>query len=341
MASIYYLNDHTIGIGQNFSPMKTQLAGHSTFGESSIPCIMESDENNTILKLIQPPPRGQKELLFYRHLVPNKEFTSRTQKSSIISDSGVSSSGTSTKACLTTTNPTSSTPTGDLTSNSTDKASIQSVYETYLAPGLHLEPELLQELISNYIPKFYGIRNINGYDYLELENVIGTIKNPCMTDVKMGLKTYDPEATEEKKTREATKFREIHNFGYQFLGIKRGTEAKKDRSFGRSRNKDTIHLAYEAFLPVELEKRVVIINRILEKLGRILSWFERQKGLQFYGSSLLFVYCNETLHCDIRMIDFAHVFYEKDMLDENYMFGLRCLIRDFKTELGKATGARN
>merc|ERR1712048_852407 len=46
-----------------------QLAGRITFSEKQIPCIIPNHEKNnqTIFKLIQPPPKGQIEFIFYRH----------------------------------------------------------------------------------------------------------------------------------------------------------------------------------------------------------------------------------------------------------------------------------
>jgi hypothetical protein len=54
-------------IDNSIRPLPYQLAGHFTFGQNKIPCIMLSLTGNTVLKLIQPPPKGQNEFIFYRH----------------------------------------------------------------------------------------------------------------------------------------------------------------------------------------------------------------------------------------------------------------------------------
>jgi len=198
------------------------------------------------------------------------------------------------------------------------------IHDNYIQQ-LQLDPDLLEEFKNNYVPKFYGIKQVDGYDYLELENVCAQFESPCMSDVKMGKVTYDPSATEKKQKSEMGKFPDLHHFGYQFLGIKRDNEPKKDRTFGRSLTKDTMYLAFKAFLPVDFKKKVLVVEKILDKLEKLLQWFQKQNGMQFYGSSLLLVYCSKTMEVDVRMIDFAHVFYEIGMIDENYLFGLRCL----------------
>lgn len=78
------------------SPKFIQLAGHTTFGESKTPCIVVHKTRGTVLKLIQPPPRGQKELLFYRQLLSNREadFIVKRYKQNFSTDN-FSDSGTS------------------------------------------------------------------------------------------------------------------------------------------------------------------------------------------------------------------------------------------------------
>ena len=86
-------------------------------------------------------------------------------------------------------------------------------------------------------------------------------------------------------------------------------------------------------LPVDPEKKVAIVKKILEKLNDIIQWFEKQSCLQFYASSILITYSLSKVAVDMRMIDFAHTFYEPDKPDENYLFGARNLRRDFEKSI--------
>ena len=83
-----------------------------------------------------------------------------------------------------------------------------------------------------------------------------------------------------------------------------------------------------AFVTVDQAKRCIAVEGFVRSLNKIINWFEMQTNFQFYGSSLLHCYDAETGEAEIRMIDFNHVFYE-NMIDENYLFGLRNLHRDF------------
>lgn len=84
-----------------------------------------------------------------------------------------------------------------------------------------------------------------------------------------------------------------------------------------------------------------LVNKILEKLETISSWFEVQRHFHFYGSSILIAYDASRLWKDaidsvdsivrIRMIDFSHVISSRDgTKDENYTYGLGQLIDVFQ-----------
>jgi len=310
---------------QKFMPINdtsyTQLAGHANYGEKGIRCIIPSIDGQTIIKLIQPPPRGQKELMFYRHLLSNQEVQAAIQSYDVFSDSGVSSNHDN--ECENPNNSTHHSPKEEIRKNS---HAIQCLQQSI--GGLIKQPELVEELVSSFIPKFHGLYNIDGYDYLEIERIGNKFKSASFTDIKIGKVTYDPNASEEKKRKSNAKWGPLPQFGYQFLGIKRGSEDLRNRSFGRSLTAENIKNGYDAFLPEEASLKKLVKERIVEKLSRLIGWFEKQRSFQFYGSSLLIAYCNETGEVDMKMIDFAHVFYE-DMVDENYLFGIKKLREGF------------
>lgn len=55
--------------------------------------------------------------------------------------------------------------------------------------------------------------------YLKLENIGYKFRRPCVVDIKMGKKTYDPEAGPAKIAKEMTKFPHVEKFGFQFTGM--------------------------------------------------------------------------------------------------------------------------
>ena len=214
-----------------------------------------------------------------------------------------------------------------------------------LLSEFNIAETLLKTLREEFVAKFYGVKTVNGYDYLELDrigskiftkNIINNMHNTYNTtniistaDIKIGKVTYDPLASEAKKSR-SNKWECLPVLGYQYLGIKRNDEKLIDKSFCRGLKIDEIYKVHEQFLPEvkcerSLETRQKVVEKILVKIDAIIEWFDEQKSLQFYGSSLLVIYNSETCEAEVKMIDFAHVFYEAGKTDENYLFGIRNL----------------
>lgn len=208
------------------------------------------------------------------------------------------------------------------------------ILQSDIISEIKIDPNLIQEFVYNFVPTFYGIENFNGYDYLELQNLSASFSNPSMADIKIGKVTYDPNASETKIQR-ATAWKALPEVGFCFLGIKRNQEAKIDKKFCRSLKVDEVYKCFELFLPMDCSRIEVVDNFILQ-LDKLISWFERQDGVQFYSSSLLMVYCSKTNQTIMKMIDFAHVFYEPNKIDENYLFGARNLkkyLQDSKSRI--------
>lgn len=354
-----------------------QVAGHTNYGEHNVPCILISDDGLRVLKLIQQPPRGQKELIFYRQI--NGGFDKNSVKAKqLCSDSGINSRRFSYKfdseyagsessynssmfcwsvngstansigniAVNSTTNV-SKTANSTCISNSLPQANSSNGIMQTLNESLLSEFKIAEELqlrFLNFVAKFYGVKTVNGYDYLELERIGYRLTNrlpnqlpnqlstTSTADIKIGRVTYDPLASEAKKKR-SNKWDALPHVGYQYLGIKRNNESLIDKSFCRGLKLEEIHKVHEKFLPEDNIIRKKVVGNILVKIDEIIAWFEEQRSLQFYGSSLLIVYDSVSCEVDVKMIDFAHVFYESGKVDENYLFGARKLREAFRRYL--------
>ena len=55
--------------------------------------------------------------------------------------------------------------------------------------------------------------------FMKLENLLEDMRHPCVLDIKMGRKTYDPFASKEKIAMETAKFPPAKNIGYQISGM--------------------------------------------------------------------------------------------------------------------------
>lgn len=286
-------------------PLSNQVAGHKS--GDGIGCLEVDD--GTILKHVQYPPKGQRELDFYNNV--------------FMADS---------------------------------------------------KDDILQELWP-FIPKFYGVvgEDKNGsvaqHKYLKLENLMKNLSKPCVVDIKMGKKTYDPEASADKIALEIAKFPPVMQLGYQFSGILKfdldqDKMVKYDKYFCKTLTETTMTVeGLGLFFKQGKHYRKDCIQAVIDKLKKIEAWFLKQKKYAFYASSLLIVYdasidtsnghdeedialCKQsdnTTSCldyshgnkprsyvDVRMIDFTHVF-PSDEPDDNYIFGLQNLIKHLES----------
>jgi len=170
--------------------------------------------------------------------------------------------------------------------------------------------------------------------YILLNNLTSNFSKPCVLDLKIGIKTYEPDAPEEKKMREMNKYPQQIDFGFRMVAMRiydpSNTKAGKDgyvyypKQFGRSLDtRESVKRALRTFLggenlPKDIKAmRSNAIKRILSKLKLIRGWFRDNDVLAFYGSSILIIYEGETkenkadgVQLDMaraKMIDFGRV----------------------------------
>nr|XP_055025764.1 inositol polyphosphate multikinase isoform X2 [Misgurnus anguillicaudatus] len=319
-------------------PFSNQVAGHKC-GINNTGVLQHPD--GTILKQLQPPPRGPREMLFYKQVYA--------------------------KDCT--------------------------------------DAKLLD--LQQHLPKFYGTwapQESPNEVYLKLEDVTQGFLRPCIMDVKIGRRSYDPFASQEKREEQIRKYPLMEEIGFLLLGMRVYQMDSKsyithDQFYGRSLGKDTVKNGLARFFNNGKDIRRDAISLIICKIQSILRWFENQTQMHFYASSLLLVYegfphgvngtkhrkielmqeseCNHTsltqsghpcsqpydtdlLHdirserningtcgesedfsmehqkevgpderVEVKMIDFAHVFIS-DSTDESYMYGLRNLLSNLE-----------
>ncbi|XP_062851241.1 inositol polyphosphate multikinase [Trichomycterus rosablanca] len=206
-----------------------QVAGHK-HGIDKVGILQDCD--GTVLKQLQPPPRGQCELHFYTQVFSQQ--------------------------CT--------------------------------------DPQILA--LQQHLPKYYGtwvsLEKPNEL-YLKLEDVTRTFLQPCIMDVKMGRKNYDPFASEQKREKQIKKYPLMEEIGFLILGMRvyevtSGSYICHEKHYGHSLTKDTLKTGLARFFHNGKELRKDAISLSIHKIYNILHWFESQKQLHFYASSLLFVY---------------------------------------------------
>ncbi|KAK2815435.1 hypothetical protein Q5P01_025902 [Channa striata] len=210
-------------------PLSHQVAGHK-YGVDKVGILQHPD--GTVLKQLQPPPRGPRELQFYSMVYAED--------------------------CC--------------------------------------DPSLLQ--LQNHLPKYYGTWSSPDRPndlYLKLEDVTRHFVKPCIMDVKLGQRSYDPFASQEKREQQIRKYPLMEEIGFLVLGMRvykvcSDSFDSYDQHYGRGLVKDTIKDGLAKFFHNGVTLRKDAVSASICKVQRILQWFESQRQLAFYASSLLFVY---------------------------------------------------
>lgn len=91
-------------------------------------------------------------------------------------------------------------------------------YRLLFDPKHDTDPSLVQ--LRSFIPVYLGSQPINGVDFVTLSDLTADFANPSLMDVKIGVKTYDRNATEEKISHESTKNYLNKVLGFRVLAVK-------------------------------------------------------------------------------------------------------------------------
>jgi len=252
-----------------------QVAGHGSWDKSQ---AILTNKEGCILKPIQPPPRGDREVEFYKTVNTSSD------------------------------------------------------------------PELIQ--FVEFIPQYFGTCTKKDGKFMMIENLTKGMKKPCIVDIKVGAKTYGPDASADKKEKSDAAYSGTKKpFGFSVLGMSvyMGHTKKEfkvlNKEFGKLLNEETIDDFLQTYFDGgnKTEKTIQVAQIFTRKLKDIQNFYSEQKNYHIFGSSLLFVYdadaltdaSNDNLEKAVvlKMIDFAHVFPANGEADENYLNGLSHLIK--------------
>ncbi|KAG8435554.1 hypothetical protein GDO86_013478 [Hymenochirus boettgeri] len=223
-------------------PLSHQVAGHM-YGKDKVGILQHPD--GTVLKQLQPPPRGPRELNFY-----------------------------------------------------------SMVFSPDCTNGFFLDLQM-------FLPKYFGTWSPPGSSkdlYLKLEDVTCKFKKPCIMDIKIGQKSYDPYASAEKVQQQISKYPLMEEVGFLVLGMRvynvcSDSYETQNQHYGRSLTKETIKEGISKFFHNGTCLRRDALSECIQKVQDILQWFEFQENYHFYASSLLFVYEGASPQTTKRLLD--------------------------------------
>ncbi|GMT36058.1 hypothetical protein PFISCL1PPCAC_27355, partial [Pristionchus fissidentatus] len=187
------------------------------------------------------------------------------------------------------------------------------------------------------LPQFYGVREISykgtTHELLDMEDISECFVLPAIIDIKVGQRTFGPDANAEKMRKETEKYPQQEEIGFRILGYKIESGetmkvASRDREYCLTLKTEQIEDALREFLSFRGSDVHVIIDQLLDQLSLV----HRAATLGVYhifSSSLLIAYEADreaAPRAEIRWIDFSHVFPGNGQPDENYLYGVDRLI---------------
>jgi len=214
-------------------------------------------------------------------------------------------------------------------------------------------------LLKPFLPKYYGSCKKKSGDgqlveFLMIENLSQDMSKPCIMDIKIGAKTYGPDATPEKIAHQDASYKGTKKpFGFSVLGMSLHSGTNKEtfrilnKDYGKSLNSTNIEDFLVNYLDSSSDPSAAkVLSRLfVGKLLPLVELFNTQTMYHLFGSSLLFVYDADQMAKFIKaeisenqlsesvavtMIDFAHVWDGEGSIDDNYLFGLTKLRDTFE-----------
>ncbi|XVF08562.1 hypothetical protein REPUB_Repub07fG0013900 [Reevesia pubescens] len=213
--------------------------------------------------------------------------------------------------------------------------------------------------IRRYFPVFYGTQLLEASDgsglllHLVLEDLTSICLNPSIIDVKIGSRTWYPEASEDyiQKCLEKDRQTSTVHLGFRISGLQ--IYESKESGFWKPERKEVQCLTADN---VRLVLRKFVSSNssigsnvnpdcsfapsvyggsagILEQLLELKAWFENQTSYHFHSCSLLILFDKEstlegrTPVGEVKLIDFAHVVEGRGVIDHNFLGGLCSLIK--------------
>ncbi|CAK9813587.1 Inositol polyphosphate multikinase [Anthophora plagiata] len=175
------------------------------------------------------------------------------------------------------------------------------------------DPVMVQ--LKSYVPRYYGTTElqISGRQvtFLSLKDITEGMTEPCVMDIKIGRRTWDPLATPEKKATEELKYAEskrTYGFcitGFQVYCVTSGQLRKFGKHYGKNLDAKAVVEALKIFLNISPERPPCrqLIVKLLSFLWKILLFFRTQRLFRFYSSSLLVAYDAKRLRDYLRLND--------------------------------------
>lgn len=159
--------------------------------------------------------------------------------------------------------------------------------------------------LKRLVPEYRGVvtADVNGkeVEFIKLVDLTHGMRKPCIMDIKVGKRTWDPLATKEKILVEEEKYAACKKTiglcipGFQVYDIETGKLHRFSKDYGKKLNETTFRDTLRLFLNAKSGLCRKLVIQILLELKSIQKWIRMQAYYKLYSSSILLVYDAEKL----------------------------------------------
>ena len=197
------------------------------------------------------------------------------------------------------------------------------------------------------VPKYLGYQEHKKRLWVQIENIFAGMRKPSYIECKMGRTTCVSTVDVEKKKKDKLRCS-------RSTSLKMGFRINRHRIYGGkgeivTQSDKEYFLIKEFDLPHKFEMllgcdnigdiNLIALDYFIQRLEDINIYFEEYNKRYWRNSSIIFIVSNTENIYDVKMLDFSYVrsLGEIDLeRDENYMHGVRSLIRILKNVRDRA-----
>ncbi|XP_058467018.1 inositol polyphosphate multikinase [Malaya genurostris] len=174
-------------------------------------------------------------------------------------------------------------------------------YEQIQAASTETDLVLLKDLIPQY--QGHTKISVDGklVKFIKLADLTHGMLEPCIMDVKIGCRTWDPLATPEKRKTEESKYQACKQNlglcvpGFQVYSLTNSRLMRYGRDYGKKLTEVTVIDAFRKFLNADSGLCRQLLMQFLSDLWTIQKWARTQTTFRLYSSSVLLVYDSRRL----------------------------------------------
>jgi len=134
-------------------------------------------------------------------------------------------------------------------------------------------------------------------EFLKLLDITHGMTEPCVIDIKIGKRTWDPTASDDKILVEEQKYKPCKQNlgfcipGFQVYDVSSGRIKRYGKEYGKKLNETTVKDGLKIFLNSENGAMCrTLLMQLLTGLWKVHKWARMNKTFRIYSSSLLLAY---------------------------------------------------